>query len=116
MKKISLAIKLFAAVIFIHGVLLCFFTAAQFLFPNILESTLPEFLQEVFSVVLLLPAALLTRPFHAVLWKLGLMNAPGWFAWPKPMGVVLAYAVWLIALWVLASIARRWNLNRDSDR
>jgi hypothetical protein len=38
---------------------------------------------------------------------MGLMDAPGWFAWPKPLALALAYAVWALLLLALAEALRR---------
>ncbi len=52
----------------------------------------------VYLFVVLLPAMLLAAPFSPLLWALHLMNAPGWFAWPKPLGFALVYASWVLVL------------------
>jgi hypothetical protein len=63
----------------------------------------------VFFWVFAVPALLLSSPFTAVLWELGLMNSPGWFAWPKPLGIVLAYTIWVAVLFGLAQAVQRWS-------
>lgn len=65
--------------------------------------------EEVLFWVLAVPAFLLASPFIPVLWDLGLMNAPGWFAWPKPLGIALAYLVWIAVLFGLAQAVQRWS-------
>ena len=56
--------------------------------------------------LLIAPALILAMPFTPLLWTLRLMEAPGWFAWPKPLGFVLVYFVW-IAAFVAASLLFR---------
>jgi len=34
------------------------------------------------------------------------MNAPGWFAWPRPLGFALAYFLWVLALLGASYLAR----------
>lgn len=58
--------------------------------------------------ILAVPALILARPFIGLFWKLGLMNAPGWFAWPKPLGMALAYALWVAVLLGLAQAVQWW--------
>jgi hypothetical protein len=53
------------------------------------------------------PALILAAPFSPLLWRWHLMEAPGWFAWPKPAGFVLVYASWILAFFALSLIARR---------
>jgi hypothetical protein len=53
------------------------------------------------------PALILAAPFSPLLWRWHLMEAPGWFAWPKPTGFVLVYASWILAFFALSLIARR---------
>jgi hypothetical protein len=54
-----------------------------------------------------LPASLLALPFRRVLWRLGLMHAPGWFAWPTPAGFALVYAASVLSLLALATLVTR---------
>jgi len=79
-------------------------TATKSLFPGVFEQV-----GEVFFWVLAVPALLLTSPFTSILWKLGLMNAPGWFAWPKPLGVALAYVIWVAVYLGLAQAVQWWS-------
>ena len=78
--------------------------AIKLLFPGVFELG-----GEMFFWVLAVPALLLTSPFTPILWKFGLMNAPGWFAWPKPLGFVFAYTIWVVALLGLAQAVQRWS-------
>lgn len=98
----SRVLRVAAIVLAVHGLLLALFAQAQALWPDLA----PDWLGEAVFFLLALPALLLTTPFEPLLWRLGLMNAPGWFAWPKPAGVALAYAAWVIGLLVLARLAR----------
>ena len=56
---------------------------------------------------LYVPASILAIPLNPVPWKLGLMEAPGWFAWPKPLGFAVAYAVWVVGIMALSLLAAR---------
>ena len=95
--RAALVLNIAAGALAVHGVLLALAGAMKATFPAAYEAA-----GDVVMWVLLVPALVLTRPFTPLLWKLGLMNAPGWFAWPRPLGVALAYAAWIAALLVLA--------------
>ena len=58
------------------------------------------------------PALILASPFTSLFWQFGLMNAPGWFAWPKPLGLGLAYAAWIALLVVTAHLIQRRSGNK----
>lgn len=100
--RAALVLNFAAGALAVHGVLLALAGAMKTAFPAAYEAA-----GDVVMWVLLVPALVLTRPFTPLLWKLGLMNAPGWLAWPRPLGVALAYASWIAALLVLAWLARR---------
>lgn len=93
-----------AAAVALHGTLLWLSTAMKSFFPDVFELA-----GEVLFWVLAVPALLLTSPFASVLWELGLMNAPGWFAWPKPLGIALGYMVWITVLLGLAQAVQQWS-------
>jgi len=93
-----------AAAVALHGMLLWLSTAMKSLFPGVFD-----LVGEVLFWVLAVPALLLTSPFTSILWDFGLMNAPGWFAWPKPLGITLAYMVWVAILFGLAQAVQRWS-------
>jgi len=76
------SLRFCAAAVALHGMLLWLSTAIKSLFPGLFE-----LIGEVFFWVMAVPALILSSPFTSVLWKFGVMNAPGWFAWPKPMGI-----------------------------
>lgn len=97
-----------AAAVALHGVLLGLFLAAQSLFPD----GSSDLIGEVGFFVLTLPALFLTSPFYPILWYFGLMDAPGWFAWPKPLGIALAYMMWVVVLLGLAQAVQRWRLKK----
>jgi hypothetical protein len=97
------SLRFCAAVVVLHGFLLWLSAALKSLFPGVFD-----LLGEVIFWILAVPALLLTSPFSAMLWKLGLMNAPGWFAWPKPLGIALAYLIWVAVLLGLAQAVQRW--------
>jgi hypothetical protein len=92
-----------AAAVALHGILLWLSAAVKSFFPSAFELA-----GEVFFWVLAVPALLLTSPFTSLLWSLGLMNAPGWFAWPKPLGIALAYTIWVALLIGLAQVIQWW--------
>lgn len=93
-----------AAAVALHGVFLWLSTAIKSFFPNVFDLA-----GEVVFWVLAVPALLLTSPFTSMFWDLGLMNAPGWFAWPKPLGIALAYMVWITVLFGLAQAVQWWS-------
>jgi hypothetical protein len=106
----SRLLRLAAALLAVHGLALALFAQVQALWPDL---DLPLLGAAAFFL-LVLPALLLTAPFTALLWRLGLMNAPGWFAWPKPAGIALAYAAWIAALLVASQLARRAARRRGA--
>lgn len=93
-----------AVAVALHGVFLWLSIAIKSFFPNVFDLA-----GEVVFWVLAVPALLLTSPFASVLWDFGLMNAPGWFAWPKPLGIALAYMVWITVLFGLAQAVQWWS-------
>lgn len=88
-----LALRLLALVIAVHGVLFAL---------GALTSTLGE----AAFWLLVAPALMLAMPLTPLLWPLHLMEAPGWFAWPKPLGFVLVYFTWVVALLAASFIFR----------
>jgi len=101
-----------AVAVALHGVLLGLFLAAQSLFPDGCLGNVSDLIGEVSFFVLTLPALFLTSPFIPILWYFGLMNAPGWFAWPKPLGIALAYMMWVVVLLGLAQAVQWWRLKK----
>jgi hypothetical protein len=91
-----------AAAVAAHGLLLWLFDLVQTYVPGLFAGPTPDWLGQLLFWVLAVPAMLLAVPFNPLLWKLGLMNAPGWFTWPKPLGFALVYAGWTLALLALA--------------
>lgn len=85
-----------------HGVLLLASAGAQQLLPDVFAGAVGIVVLWVLDV----PALLLTQPFMPVLWWLGLVQATGWFAWPKPLGLALVYACWIALAWALASLVQ----------
>jgi hypothetical protein len=106
-RRLVRAFRFAAAALVLHGVLLSLSAALQPLFPDAFEVA-----GAVLFFVLALPALLLTSPFTSLLWSLGLMNAPGWFAWPKPLGIALAYAIWVALLLGVAQAIHKWPARR----
>lgn len=101
------SLRVCAAAVAVHGLLFGLAVVIQPLFPGGFERV-----GEVFFWALAVPALVLTSPFNPLLWKLGLMNAPGWFAWPKPLGFALAYTIWVVAFLGLAQIVQWWSVRR----
>lgn len=99
--KLSRALHAAAAVVAGHGLLLWLVDALHDRLPPP-----PEAVGAVLFWLLAGPALVLTRPFTPLFWELGLMNAPGWFAWPKALGVALAYGAWIAALLIVAWLVR----------
>jgi hypothetical protein len=97
-------LRLAALALAAHGLLLALAAAVKPYFPEAFE-----FAGVLVFWVLVMPALVIASPFTALFWKLGLMHAPGWFAWPKPLGLALAYLTWIAALLGLA-----WALQARS--
>lgn len=93
-----------ATAVALHGMLLWLFAAIKSFFPGVFDMA-----EGVIFWVLAVPALFLASPFTSILRDLGLMNAPGWFAWPKPLGIALAYLVWVAVLSGLAQAVQRWS-------
>lgn len=102
------AFLVLAVVVALHGAV---FAAAAALTAWRGWSGVPEIVQYIFFFGLAVPALILTVPVGWLLWWLHLMEAPGWFAWPKPLGFALVYAIWVLALLAAAylggALARR---------
>jgi hypothetical protein len=103
-RSLARGLRFCAAALALHGMLLWLSAALQSFFPGVFDRV-----GEVLFWVLAVPALLLASPFTALFWKMGLMSAPGWFAWPKPLGIALAYGVWVALLLILAQLAQRWT-------
>jgi hypothetical protein len=95
----------------LHGLLLAVFAALQPLLPLDASNGIAEAIGAIGFFVFAVPALILARPFLPLLWKLGLMNAPGWFAWPEPLGLLLVYIVWVLVLFGLAQALRKPRSN-----
>lgn len=95
-----------SAALALHGLLLALFAALQSLLPLDASNGFADAIGAIAFFVLVVPALILARPFLPLLWKLGLMNAPGWFAWPEPLGLLLVYVAWILALFA-SSLALR---------
>ena len=89
------ALLVLAILVAVHGVLF-----AGFAWVEGAGFSIPEFpgAEEIFFFGLIAPALIMAAPFKPLLWWLGLMQAPGWFAWPRPLGFVLVYAFWMLVL------------------
>lgn len=96
--------RILSLAIAVHGCLVALF--AWGLAPRLDENASGP-LASIAFFLLFLPASVLTLPLLPVLWKCGLMEAPGWFAWPKPLGYVIVYATWCVALLTLSLLTTR---------
>ena len=94
------ALRAAAVVIAIHGAL---FVLGILAFGKTDNPALGDAL----FLLLTAPALALAVPLAPLLWALHLMEAPGWFAWPKPLGFVLVYSSWIAALSAASFIFRR---------
>lgn len=103
-RSLARGLKFCAAALVLHGLLLWLAAAIKPFFPGAFD-----LLGSVFFWVILVPALLLASPFTSMLWHLGLMNAPGWFAWPKPLGIALVYMIWIAVLFGLAQVVQQWS-------
>ena len=103
-RSVVRGLRFCAAALALHGMFLWLSTAVRSFVPGVFD-----LVEEVVFWVLAVPALLLASPFASVLWDLGLMTAPGWFAWPKPLGIALAYTIWVTALFGLAQAVQRWS-------
>lgn len=99
----QVALRVLAMVIAAHGLI---FAAAVTLVSGEHASDGPPWLVDLYFVGLLIPALILAAPLNRLLWWLGLMEAPGWFAWPRPLGFALVYACWVLALVAASYLAR----------
>jgi hypothetical protein len=70
----------------------------------------PEPIQQAAFFLLYIPAMALAAPLRPLLWSMKLIEAPGWFTWPKPLGFAIAYVTWVAAL-----AAAAWLLRRRSS-
>ena len=104
-------LRFIAGGVAVHGILLGLASAYQTVFPGGLPGKDSELIGLVYFWIMAVPALVLTFPFNSILWKCGLMNAPGWFAWPRPTGIILAYAVWVVILLGLAQIVQ-WKHDK----
>ena len=100
--------RLLAIAVAVHGVV---FAIAGVTLARV-ESPALEALAEVHYFVVIAPALILAMPFWPILWRLHLMENPGWFAWPKPAGFALVYIAWVVALLALSLLVRRFNRRR----
>lgn len=101
---IARVLKLLAIAVATHGLAVALFAIA--VEPR-LGDDVPEFLASFVFFALFVPASLLVLPVRPILWNLGLIETPGWFTWPKPLGYVLAYLIWVVGLMALSLLAAR---------
>ena len=98
--------RLLSVAVAAHGVLVAVFAAG--IEPRLGDSA-PGPLASLVFFFLFLPASALALPLLPILWKCGLMQAPGWFAWPKPLGYVIVYAAWIVGLLALSVLISRFR-------
>lgn len=85
----------------VHGALLWLFSASGFAADG------SDLAENLGFWALVVPALILASPFNEVFRDWGLLAASGWFAWPKPLGIVLAYVIWVAVLFGLAHAVQR---------
>ncbi len=102
-------LKYLAIAIPIHG---CTLSIWAYCIAPYVADAMPDALLVVGFWVFAAPALLLAYPFSSALWSLGLMTAPGWFAWPSPGGFLLVYSIWTVAFAGLAAVAKRRGFRR----
>jgi hypothetical protein len=66
-----------------------------------------ERLADIYFFLVVAPAMILAVPFGPLLWRLHLMETPGWFAWPRPAAFALVYIAWIAAFAVLSLLSRK---------
>ena len=94
-----------ATAVAVHGTL---FAVCSLALANV-ERAAPEVVGQIYFFAIAAPALILAAPLTPLLWRLHLMHAPGWFAWPKAEGFVLVYVVWVFALLVASLVARSFK-------
>ena len=99
-----------ALLIAVHGLLFWLYVAAGLYAAG----GLPEFVQAGCLFVLVFPAMILLWPFNGIFWEFHLMESPGWFAWPKPVAVVLGYCAWVVVFVLLALVVQVLRARRDA--
>ena len=100
-KKKRINVFYVAAIILgVHGLFFGFFIYV--LLPYLIDF-ISGFTQKVFFWAFSAPALYLTYPFEGLLWKIGLLDEPGFKTWPKPAGFVISYLIW-IAVFVLLGL------------
>jgi len=91
-----------AIAIVAHGVLFALYALA--IAPRLGESP-PQPVGSFGFFFLYAPASVLAIPLNPMLWRFGLMETPGWFAWPKPLGFAVVYCVWFAGFLILSRVA-----------
>jgi hypothetical protein len=110
MKKAVTAIRFLATLIAIHGICLWLFTTSGLCSSG----RLPQSAQLVVFWVVIAPACILVWPFNGIFRELHWLEAPGWFAWPKPVAFLFTYSVWVVVLLLLALLIQMWQRRRDA--
>lgn len=113
LRRLIRGLRFCGAAFAFHGLLLCLSSAIQSIFPGGFYDIDSQLFGMITFWILAVPALLLTAPFNSILWKYGLMNAPGWFAWPKALGITLAYTVWVAVFLGLAQALRWWYVKNN---
>lgn len=92
----------FAAIIIgVHGIFFGFF---EYVMLPFFAHSISGFTEHVFFWAFSAPALCLAYPLNGLLWKLRLMNVPGFMAWPKSAGFALVYLIWTGGFVVLGLI------------
>ena len=102
----ALICRYLAIVIAGHGAMLALFAIG--IAPRIGDNV-AEPLASIGFYFFVVPAMLLAKPLNPLLWNLHLIEAPGWFTWPKPLGFLLVYTIWCVGLLALSLLLARFG-------
>ncbi|MDP9128404.1 MAG: hypothetical protein M3N08_09125 [Pseudomonadota bacterium] len=111
-KRVTL-FHLIAMALEVHGV---FFALASWLLALNVQHVISQFTRLVYFWSLAVPALGLTYPLNTLLAKLGLIEAPGWMAWPRPWGFALVYVVWIAIFLAMGMLCRKMEERIDNRR
>lgn len=87
-----------------HGLLFALYALA--IAPRLGENP-PQPAASFGFFLLYVPASVLGIPLNPLLWRFGLMETPGWFAWPKSLGFVVVYTAWVLGFLALSLLVAR---------
>ena len=98
-----------ATALAIHGLVLAIFA---FLIEPTLRNGSYETLETSALWILYFPAMFLAKPLNSILWDINLINSPGWFSWPRPIGFVVVYGFWIGAILIIRFVLGRITPRR----